>query len=881
MLGVGLNYDAKTIDQYNAVMSEGANEALVQLADDSLVYTLGRNLHYLVDTVGSQSIADVTQMPFDRWQRSHTDIPSFGFSRHSYWIYFDVMNASDQNREWFLELALPEVNSANLYFFTEGQEMEQVSVGSQFAFSERPIQHHNYLFPLQFDAGQEARIYLQLKNDGALQIPLTFVSERKFLEKDQTSLLVQGFYYGSMAVMLLYNLFVFISVRDRSYLLYVLYVTFLTLYQLSAHGLGFQYLWPNAVAWGSVSNNVLAACSMAFATLFMIDFLNLHIHLRRVSQLFYGVVVCDVISVVMCLVLPAAVITQVIYSVGACVAVLGLYAGFSLWHKGHDTARYFSIAFMWFFIGILLFVLNKFSVIPRNFITEQAMMIGAMLEVLLLSLALAERINQEKKKRFEAQKLVVEQLAEKEKAELKLAHRVLHDSLINCPNRAMLNQRMENLIVSEPDKKFAMLLLQLTRFHEINNTLGHQNGDEILKRVGRRLSVMVNNLDKLIVIDSDDNLKGGFAVLDGVSFCVMLGLDSEFSQESIIFQIRSAATKMLKALSYPFELNGMTLELSAKVGVSLYPEHGRDMPVLLQHAHVAVEVSHRGDDSVSVYSPEIDPYSARRLVLVSELRKAISRDELQLFYQPQLNLRSNAIVSMEALLRWFHPVHGFIPPDEFVLIAEQTGVIKPLTRWVLETAIRQTSLLQKKGHSLKVSVNISAKNLQEQDLVRRTLELLKHYDLAPSCLVLEVTETAIMSDPAGALETLCRISESGIGLSIDDFGTGYSSLAYLKRLPVDEIKIDRTFVTEMVLGSDDEVIVNTTLMMSHSLGLKVVAEGVENKAVLSALGVMNCDLVQGYFISKPVAMDAFEEWLQTCGYNIGTVIDINQSGTPA
>ena len=858
-----------------------AAKDVVQLDGDSFEYSLGKRMYILVDEEGSLTIGDVHNKMPERWEKSNVDIPSFGFSGNIYWAYIDVNNNSDQAKEWLLELAYPELDKVHLYFFSDSGDMKLYRVSSLRPFNERPIQHRNFVFPLQFEAHQQARIYMQVDNEAAVQLPLKIWSERKFLEADQLYLLVQGLFFGAMMVMVIYNLFVYFSIRDRSYLFYVLYVAFFSLYQFSTQGLAFQYLWPEAVGWGQVSSRVLASFTVAFTALFIIEFLGLRKHAKIVCYLMQVMVVGAGICVIISYVFPAGIGVQFIYVLGSSLSVLGLYIGFDLWRKGHAIARYFSIAFTCLFVGVLLFVLNKFGVIPRNIVTERAIQLGALLEVFLLSLALAERINRERRKRYAAQNIAIEKLAEKEKVESQLAHQVLHDSLIGCPNRALLKRRMEALIVNEPNQSFAVLLLQLARFHEINNTLGHQNGDEILKRVARRLSVMVNDLEGVIVIDEFDRKSGGYAIVDGVSFGIMLRVDNSETEEFNISKIDLAANKILQALSYPFEFKGLTLEVSAKVGVSLYPEHGQEVHVLLQHAHVAVEVAHKSNDVVFVYSPEVDPYSARRLVLVGELRRVIVCNELQLYYQPQLDLDTNAVIGAEALLRWKHPAHGFIPPDEFVLIAEQTGLIKPLTRWVLENAIRQASEFLEKGHRLKVSVNLSAKNLQEQDLVKQLLMLLDRYNVPPSYLVLEITETAIMLDPNGALETLCRISECGIGLSIDDFGTGYSSLSYLKRLPVNEIKIDRTFVSDMSTGSDDEVIVNTTLNMSHNLGLKVVAEGVENKEVLTALRLMGCDVAQGYYFSKPVPVDEFEVWLNDCGYVIGPVVDINQSGSRA
>lgn len=871
---VGLSYATDKLESHHGeILNRVIENDVVRLSNDNSEYAIGRKLHVLVDTSNSLRIDDILSASSERWSKSSVDVPGFGFSNGSFWAYFDVENVNDSEKEWLLEFSDSSADRIQLYVVKNGRAIRRYDVGTDRPFSNRPIRHRNFVFPLQFQADEKARIYLQVQSENSVKFPLTLWTERQLLESDQLYLLAQGFYYGAMMVMAIYNLFVFFSIRDRAYIFYVLYVISFSLFQLSTQGLAYQYLWPEAVSWSKVSGVFLPSLTLVFVSIFIMDFLALRKHARKLYYVLQLSVIVAAISAVASFVVPYGLMVKFIALFSGFVCVVGLTAGFYLWHQGHIIARFFSIAFMCLFLGVLMLVLNRLGILPHNFMTERGAQIGAILEVFLLSLALAERINREKRKRYRAQKIALEELAGKEKVEGQLTYQSLHDPLIGCPNRTLLKRRVEALIKDTPDRPFAVLLVQMTRFHEINNTLGHQNGDEILKRVSRRLAMVVNEVDTVIVIDENDHQDGGYAVLEGVSFCIILDLSGRENDGTNFEMIEQTSTKLLQALSYPFEFKGMTLEVSANVGVSIFPEHGDEIHVLLQHAHVAVEMAHKGNDFVVVYSSDVDPYSARRLVLVGELRSAIMKDELQLYYQPQLDLAINAVVGAEALLRWVHPEHGFIPPDEFVLVAEQTGLIKPLTEWVLDNAIRQTADFMRRGYHLKVSVNLSAKNLQERDLVSQLLMLLDRYDLPPSYLVLEITETAMMFDPNRALETLRRINECGIGLSIDDFGTGYSSLSYLKQLPVNEIKIDRSFVMEMSSGSDDEVIVNTTLRMSHSLGLKVVAEGVEDKEVLKTLREMGCDFAQGYYFSRPIPPEEFILWLDDCEYAVGNTVN--------
>ncbi|HEY8284572.1 MAG TPA: GGDEF domain-containing phosphodiesterase, partial [Chloroflexota bacterium] len=319
---------------------------------------------------------------------------------------------------------------------------------------------------------------------------------------------------------------------------------------------------------------------------------------------------------------------------------------------------------------------------------------------------------------------------------------------------------------------------------------------------------------------------------------------------------------ILRALDQPFVLEGYSMTLGASIGITLAPDHGQDAITLLRRADVAMYTAKRGATGYALYTTEQDQYSPDRLGLTGELRQAIEQDRLCLHYQPKVDLKTGHLDGVEALVRWPHPDRGLLPPDQFIPLAEHTGLIAPLSRWVLGTALRQCRAWRDEGLEIRVAVNLSARLLQDEHLIETVSDLLQAHGVPPNDLELEITESAVMADPARALGLLHRLHMMGVRLSIDDFGTGYSSLAYLNRLPVDEVKIDKSFI--LGLRTDDAATITRSIIdLGHNLGLVVVAEGVEDQVAYERLGGMGCDLAQGYYLSRPIPAADLTAWARS------------------
>jgi diguanylate cyclase (GGDEF)-like protein len=419
------------------------------------------------------------------------------------------------------------------------------------------------------------------------------------------------------------------------------------------------------------------------------------------------------------------------------------------------------------------------------------------------------------------------------------------DELTGLANRERFSEAIQERIqwAEEGGGPFAVMLMDLDRFKEINDTLGHHYGDVLLRDLGPRLVAAVGD--------------GGLvARLGGDEFGVLLGPEVQ-----ALSAVEHQVGRLTAVVGEPFSVDELSLEVGASIGIARYPQDGEDSHALLRCADIAMYAAKEAQADYKVYAAEQNQHSIRRLSVISDIRHALASDQIVVHYQPIVDLDDLRVTGAEGLVRWQHPEHGLIPPGAFVQTVEQTGLIGPLTRYVLERSIAECAAWRKAKRNLSVAVNLSVRNLLDRDLPREIERMLDSYGLPADALQLEITESMIMSDPDRAVATVTRLSGLGVRMSVDDFGTGYSSLANLRRLPIDELKIDRSFVSPMLRDESDLIIVRSTINLGHDLGLKVIAEGVEDADTLQRLALLGCDLAQGYHLSRPLAAPDFDRWL--------------------
>ena len=423
------------------------------------------------------------------------------------------------------------------------------------------------------------------------------------------------------------------------------------------------------------------------------------------------------------------------------------------------------------------------------------------------------------------------------------SHRALHDALTGLPNRASLSETIQQALDTavREAQPVAVMLLDLDDFKSINDTLGHELGDTVIQRVARRLRQAAG----------DGTRTGGretvLARIGGDEFALLVHGGQAHAEE--------IAERLFAALDHPLEVDSVALHICASIGIACFPNHGRSADELMRHADVAMYCAKGSDAAFATYAEEDDEYSIDRLALAAQLRRGIERGELVVHYQPKVPLHGGATLALEALVRWNHPQLGCIGPDGFIPLAEQTGIIKPLTERVLEASLEQCRLWRRAGLEVTVSVNVSTRSLLDHDLSVVIGALLARLDLDASALQLEITESRIVADLPRARAALDDLRAMGVMIAIDDFGTGYSSLTQLQQLPVDEIKIDRSFVTRMETDRQDAVLVHSIIDLGRNLGLRVTAEGVETENVKQVLARLGCDYAQGFHLGRPVVAD--------------------------
>jgi diguanylate cyclase (GGDEF)-like protein len=427
-------------------------------------------------------------------------------------------------------------------------------------------------------------------------------------------------------------------------------------------------------------------------------------------------------------------------------------------------------------------------------------------------------------------------------AEERIRFLAYFDSLTSLPNRANFCEQLDALI-RDPARfsaPFAVLNVKIDNLREINNTLGHAMGEQALLEISTRLQVALPSGHLLARVGGDDF---AIALPDGDEHAAL-----------------RAASDVQSILSSSIGVDPVEVEAVTSIGIALYPEHGESPELILQRTNAALAQALEHPERVAVYDRERDPYQPVRLSMIAELRRAIETDQLRLHYQPKVDFRTGIVSGFEALVRWTHPKHGPLSPELFVPLAEQSGLINPLTRWVVRAALREAQSWHREGLDAAIAVNLSAKNLHNSDLAEQLDSMLTEFDVPPERLVLEVTESAIMSDHTRAREILEQLHARGIEIAIDDFGTGYSSFANLRRLPVSEIKIDKSFVQSMSSCAEDRVIVDSVIGLGHKLGLNVVAEGVEGHNEWLELASLRCDIAQGYYLSRPLPAEKLLDW---------------------
>lgn len=822
--------------------------------------SLDPHLSYYEDSKGTLSFEDiVTLTSTGKFTENTGGVLNFGFTNSAFWIHTSIAFSESVNKykSWMISMDYAPLERIDFYI-KKGDEINHMTSGTSQSFLSRPLQYRNFVYPISNEDGVHYDVWVRVESDTSLQIPISLWESQTFFEYETLSSYGWGIFFGILIALGLYNLFLFASVKDMAYLYYVLYLVGLSGIVLFLNGQGFQFIWRNAESW----NHYALLVSSCFAGFWALQFSRSFLETKKYIPGFDNFITLVMSLAVLCTILGVYGINLSLPKLSGWIAILFVISVVATAIKsyliGHPIAPYFGIAWSFFLIGILVYLASVFGLVPTNYWTENAVQFGSATEAILLSLGLAQRIKLERKKRYEALKSEHKTILKWQQAEKKLIERASYDALTMLPNSTLLYKCVEDYKAANisQDKRFGLILIRFKRFHEVNKTLGNNQANRLFIRAVDRIANEAGRLKNVLPICPSHDYFHFLSVMDSTNLAVMVDINDNPQAH------QEVAESLLNVMKNPIEHEGMLIDINAIAGIVTFPDHGDNLDTLTQLASIALDNSKSSSQSITIYSHDQNNYSTRRLSLMGDLLKAIDSDELMLFLQPQVNLMTGQVIGAEALLRWNHSTHGFVPPDEFIPLAEQSGIIRPLTSWVFDKALQFDKDLQSLGHDMRLSINISVKNIAEENFVKSKLNKLKLKGVKPERILFEMTESIMMDDIGMSLPVLNEFNQLGILLSIDDFGTGHSSLSYLTQLPVHELKIDRSFVSDMLEQPHKQKIVAMTINLAHTLGLSVVAEGIEDEATLSHLKSLNCDIAQGYFIGRPMAYDNFIDWLE-------------------
>ncbi len=791
-----------------------------------------------------------------QWQVMDGPI-NFGYTHDAFWYRFILENTTQKPLERYLEVSYPMLDRLEFYQWHAGQEVARYQTGDHLPYHQRPLKHRTFVFPVSLGAGEKHTIGLRVQTSGAQNVPLKLWQPRAFIQANEVDLVGRSMFYGMLLAMAIFNLFLYAYMRETSFLVFFAVQLCLLIAVASLHGTMFAYLVPAAPQVHELLVLTSVPLTGLFFCLFCINFLGLKQKFRAGYHPLRISVGIFLLAGLGGFILPYGLSTRL--SIGllllACPVIL--WVGAVLAWRGDRSGRWFISAWLVLLLAATGLILDLVGVFSSELIQNFGVEVGAIMTSLVFSFALGERFHRERKALTEEQQARIRVMREHEAVEHKFLESVRFHHLTGLPNRPLLEQCLTQQIqaVEGSEDCIALVLLHLQGFDDINKTLGHHNADQFLQRLATRLNQQVRELPYRVIVAEGNGETFAAAHVEGITFgCVFRVPGLEIAQ--------SLVQPLARAVQLPIRIHGLDLSIRVVGGCAVCPDHSKDAQTLLRQAFIAFDHYDTETGLIAFFRATADGYTERRLTLMTALQEAIENDCLTLYFQPQVRIVSGEVTGFEALVRWTNPDHGVVDPEEFIPMAERAGLMQDLTDRVLDRALDFAYRLESVGHYLTISVNISVVNLLDPEFPASVAKKLEKHRLEPHKLVLEVTETAAMKDPERALQALRSLHDAGIRLSIDDFGTGYSSLTYIRRLPLDEIKIDRSFVADINRNTDDGIIVRATINMCHALGYQVVAEGVESAAALKELSMLHCDYAQGYHVSRPMPETAALEWLQ-------------------
>jgi EAL domain-containing protein (putative c-di-GMP-specific phosphodiesterase class I)/GGDEF domain-containing protein len=793
-------------------------------------------------------IAEVRAIAASDWQPLKGAINA-GYTDRGHWYQILLRNDSSADMSRLLEISYPLLDHIELYAFRDAVLSSSFITGDALPFSERPLVHRNFVFPLTVPANDYLTLYVRIQTAGALQVPMTLWEERAFHAESEKGLAGRSIFYGILIVMAGFNLFLFFSLRERAYLLYVLVVVPMLLLMTSMHGVSFQYVYPD---WPWLHEKIILV--IVPITLIVLSFFTMgFFDLRKSHPLwhrgFQVMIALATLCVAGAFILPYGISTRLSVFLALPVCIANISAGMLFWRGGEMSARLFSLGWFSLLGASVLMLLNKIGVLPSMFITEHGVPLGASTQALLFSFALASRFNQERDARIQAVKA-------QQQAQEQFLYAASHNEVTGLPNQVLFEQSASRAIDNSGTGEYGICVLQLRHYGDVRKTLGHEHVAQLQCEIANRLNHALDQHSGVLLLANTTKLRARAAHLEGGRFAFAAHAGQ---RQSFVDMVQILA----RTMAQPITFHGLQLEFGFLFGIAMRDKQ-QSVPVLIREASIAFELADQVRDGIAVYRASMSPYNTRRLDLMTDLRFAIEQDALTSHFQPRIRLNDSAVQRFEALVRWLHPEHGEISPAEFIPLAEKTGLISPLTRWMIDQALRFQDRLREQGCAAGVSINLSSSSLLEPEFLSQLQALLEQHGTAAGELMLEITDSGFSGGSNDSLirQTLIELSRMGVHLALDNFGSSHHSLAGIRDLPLNEVMIAREFIQRMSAHKEDATIVRTTVEMCHQLGFHTVATGVEDAATIKALQQVGCGFAQGYHISRPLPADEALIWLQ-------------------
>lgn len=800
------------------------------------------------------SLDAVLALPADDWQEGTAGGVNFGFTELVVWLHFTFHNPHNKGLMRLIEVGYPQLDHVSFFERRDGRLYRQSDMGDTYPFGQRLVDNPAFLYPVELEAGESAELYLRVSTRGSLGFPLRQWEQTRFFEADGVAQRLHFFYYGLLFVTILLTSVFYVMLREPAYLFYAVATSGYLLFFACIRGFAFQVLWPDFPVWGNRAILVSMPVLGLFSVLFARSFLQTATRVPRLDRFLLIMAGAEFINLIGGFVAPYDLSVRVSALLAAPLWLVLFITGPIVWRKGSRQGIYYTLAWSLLTCGYVLTMLHKFGVIPNSLLAEYGMQMGSAVESILLTFALAERLYHEREAKIAAQSSLLEEARQRREAQQRLVMQALHDPQTGMPVRAVFEMRMRELSQSLQNPEFFVCVVWFSGYKDVVMTLGQAHADDLMRQYIRSCNQQLEELPGAVLVEQVGTQRWWGASLEPGYWALALDADEVRTH-------RQAYERFLGWMASPQAMLEFQLELGPLVGVCQVQanliEPGRD----LRNATIALEIARKRNRPLAFYLEEQDHYTEQRLTLMSDLRSALLRDQTQLFYQPKIRAADGKVVGLEALIRWSTPERGWIRPDEFIPLAERTDLIQVLTRWVLGRALADLALLHQEGFRITLSVNLSARNLTMRGLEDYLKGLVIQHQLTPSDITLELTETAVMHEPEAGIQVLSHFRDAGFTVAVDDFGSGYSSLSYLKRMPVSEIKIDKSLVSGITTSESANVILQTTITMCHALGFYVVAEGVETAEEMARLKEMSCDLLQGYYIARPMPLEEVRSFL--------------------